>query len=752
MPHLPGRIYGYVIALLLLPALVLSRQDDVLFTPIGWSDAWFYFGYANNLVEFKRYLFRNFYYGTRLAWILPAHAVYSLFSPVTAAYVLHLLVWAVATLSFFFALRWIAGARSAFLTALLLGMHPWLWNSTGWNYPDGAAIAYALAAIALYTRAALQPPRRASLFMAGAAAAGALHCNFCWVGLGPVLPLTYIGLAYAWHKRSAIRSAWEAALWSGLGVVLLTALLGAVNYWLDGEFGLFGPSLRWARGLVSHPVEWTAGMWGAHGLPPWLWFGAAGILISAVLLPGRLRRGVRHSRTPALVCSLQLGLTLAVLAYMQGTGAPGLAYTYYACYLIPFTFLVVGTSCWKDIANLSARTYLPICVLAVAVFGFVWYAGAFRDLSAWLPTGVVAALILVILLAALFVRGAVASALLAIAAFGILTEQTRLPAASHLEARRNYQRLTRTRQRLELVRHGRRIDFWFDENDPEYPNNISLVSTYIYNQSFFSTSFPQLTCGPSTAPNTGVVVLSTREDAAELARRALADCWRRDGLLAQVEYSAVVEGVTRPYTVTAIFAAPDLAARRPLRAAFDAAGRGSLAPLDNPADSAPFPLDRWRVLPRTYARFSPAGLRVRTPRDAFAFALVYPPLVAPATARYSFTVKYQPGSGWFAFGLCQPGLYNWMDVGTSQSRFQPPGQVVVFADLKRGDGFELAIENNNNDGPGAASFAIQEVSAVILASGSSAPLTLGTPAPPPPRASDRSLPARYRTAGGPAAR
>jgi hypothetical protein len=184
--------------------------------------------------------------------------------------------------------------------------------------------------------------------------------------------------------------------------------------------------------------------------------------------------------------------------------------------------------------------------------------------------------------------------------------------------------------------------------------------------------------------------------------------------LAQVEHSAAVDGVTRPYTVTAIFAEPDPAVRRPLRAVFDAAAAGSLAPLDNPPLAAPFPLDRWRAMQRSEARFSPAEVRVRTSRDAFAFALIYPPLVAPVTARYAFTVKYRLQSGEFAFGLSAPIAYTWMAVSTSGSPFQPPRQIVVYADLKRGDAFQLTIANNDNDGPGAASFAIQEVTAVIL--------------------------------------
>jgi hypothetical protein len=55
-----------------------------------------------------------------------------------------------------------------------------------------------------------------------------------------------------------------------------------------------------------------------------------------------------------------------------------------------------------------------------------------------------------------------------------------------------------------------------------------------------------------------------------------------------------------------------------------------------------------------------------------------------------------------------------MAVSSTGPGFQPPGQIVVYADLKQGDAFQLTIANNGNHGPGAASLAIREVSAVIL--------------------------------------
>ena len=51
------RAIGYCVAVLMLPLLVLWRQDNTLFTGYGYLDPWFYLGFFRNLVEFKRNLF-----------------------------------------------------------------------------------------------------------------------------------------------------------------------------------------------------------------------------------------------------------------------------------------------------------------------------------------------------------------------------------------------------------------------------------------------------------------------------------------------------------------------------------------------------------------------------------------------------------------------------------------------------------------------------------------------------------------------
>jgi hypothetical protein len=695
--------------------LVLWRQDNVLFTGFGFIDPWFYVGYAKNLVEFKRVFFPGHYTGSRLAWILPCYLVHSLFSPVPAACILHLGVWTVAVLSFFFTLSWISGVRSAFLTTVLLGTHMWFWYAVGWDYPDGAAMACVLLATALYTYAALRPVRRIPLVLAGVAGAAALHCTLGWAGLAPLFPLPYIGLVHAWHNRRVRDAVLDVVLWSGLGGVLLTGAFCAVNYGLDGNLWFFIGSLRQGQSLASQPIRWLSGVWGENGLSPWLWFGAAAALISLILLPARLRERRRPATAPGLVFSAQCLLTLVFLCYFQRNQAHGLSYVYYASYLMPFAFFVIGTSFWQGVDSMSTRAWLPVCGLAVAVPAVLWYDYACWYLPGWHTLGAVACLAaaclaVAMLLVALYLRQAVVTCVLAIAGFAILSVESRWvqEPAPHA-AQRQYRNIMQVRSRLEHLRKFRPVRFWIDDRDPEYYSYLALMATYIQGGSYLNSRFPALTCDVNAPPEILLVSLSSLPGAPELARRALADCGSSTGMAVKAETLDTVQGIRQPYTVTLLSAFPDPSRWHPMKLAFDATGAGILVPAQ-PGDQSTLPLNGWRALSTEVAlSSSPEGLDVRTPADPNGIAVVYPELVASVAGRYRFFAKCRLLAGNFALGLRNPETGGWIARGTLGSPALAVGEMVVAADLKQGEPLQLQIVNNNGLGPGAASFVVLEV-------------------------------------------
>lgn len=546
-------MWPYLAAVLLLPVIVLWHRDNALYTPPWYADPWFYLGYFRNLVEYKSDLFDGSYYGSRLTWILPGWLIHSLFRPVIANAILHLTVQSTAALSFFSILRLTTGARSAFLATLVFSVNPWLWAATGWDYPDGAGIAYCLLAMALLTRAATGAARKRSLLLAGGAIAGMAYTHVFLATFTPLLLLYYSGLVWLWQRAPSRSSIFDLGVWAGLGFGIVTLALGVVNHRLDSHFWFYGPSM--VRALqMAKDFQFVRSIWVDHGLAPWLWPGVGGAITALVALLAGARRAATERSRAALLFSAQLLLALAYMAFLQSRGTTVLAHHPYASYLLPFVFLVMGATFWPAAEGTSLRIYLAICCVAAVAFGVLWY-NPFSALVAASPGAQRGTLVLSagILAAALVLRRRTAGTMLAVTGFVVLTS-VQLGQTVHFQgtelhgSRQQYERFMHLRERIESVRKRRTPLFWFDAKEVNRNEYIGVSSFYLAEFSQLGTGFPGGCDGPMDTGSV-IVVLSQQEHTPELARAALAKCWGPLGIRPVVEAVEEVEGAARPYTL-----------------------------------------------------------------------------------------------------------------------------------------------------------------------------------------------------------
>ncbi len=145
---------SYVYLILILPILVLARNTSYIYTSAGSIDPWVYYGFMKHLGAFKGSLFPGTYYGSRLSWILPGALIHAALPPVPATYVLHLGVFFTAVFSLYWLLKEAFDRRIAILSAICLALYPYFWGAIGWDYVDGAGIAYYLLTMALVFAAA----------------------------------------------------------------------------------------------------------------------------------------------------------------------------------------------------------------------------------------------------------------------------------------------------------------------------------------------------------------------------------------------------------------------------------------------------------------------------------------------------------------------------------------------------------------------------------------------------------------------
>jgi hypothetical protein len=414
------------------------------------------------------------------------------------------------------------------------------------------------------------------------------------------------------------------------------------------------------------------------------------------------------------MASAQLLLALAFMAAMQLRGATLLGHYYYACYLFPFAFLVIGHSFWRAAEKMQTRTYAMACTAVLVLAAAAWYDPASHPAPgqpAWLAAAFGA------LAASLALGKRPAGVFCAIAGFVVLMFASYNGAnqSGPLHATRaQYQRVMDARRRIEKWRGDSPILFWYDKTEPAFHEYFALNASYLAEFARIGEHFPA-GCPERVARGNRVVVSSQQGDAAEIARSALNRCWSSAGLKAVINDTFVGSLGPHPYTLALLGSETDYSVLRPLSVSFGPSSRkGFLQLAPNPTQDEPLPLDSWYSTPGTSQSATSEGIEVETPRPANAYALTYPALVMPTTGRYHFVLRYLPRSGQFAFGGFPADESHWLANIQCRYNGRKRSEEAAFSlDLNQGDSVILRITNSNaKDRP--SSLTIEDVMVYLL--------------------------------------
>jgi 4-amino-4-deoxy-L-arabinose transferase-like glycosyltransferase len=564
----PRRFYGllkhlpYCGVILLFPFFVLAAQVDAIFTTPSTIDPWIYLGFFLNFAQFQGTLFPNTYYGSRLSWIVPGIIVHHIFAPITAVFVLHLLVYLTALFSFYYIAATLIGRRAALLSSVIFGFYPFFWKAVGWDYVDGVGIAYYLLTAALLTRAASRGRHRLALAGAGASFAALLYSNLAWALFTPVLLMHYFGLKWPAEKRAWRRLVLEGPAWAAAGALGLTAILALINRSAGGALLFYSPSVMFALQNFGQPNRWYQAPF-REGLPfPWLWFPIFMLTIGIAACSLWLIRpdGARHRRI-AVLFTVELLLAAAMFSYLQARGSPFLGIYYYASELIPLVFLAAAPLFWQAADQLRAGWFAVAVASFIVVAAVGWWTPSTSRLH-WsesdlhwsepedlcLITGAAAALVSSILLQKR--RFAIA---FSIAGFGLLNTvvSSGRPADTSASQRAN-QRITDARNAVEQIRGNRPMRWWYDEKDINAGEFMSLTSTYLWGYTLIGMQFPDLPKTPVFSSPCLLGVISSRPDTAEAALTSLAKPLSAQGLSASVKRTVLLHDRGVHYTLALV--------------------------------------------------------------------------------------------------------------------------------------------------------------------------------------------------------
>jgi hypothetical protein len=364
--------YLDLVILFFFPLAQVFINSNWIFNPIKalpslpFQDTWFYNG---NFFYFFDYVSRGVgsthYFVERLPVNIPGYFLYHIFSPLKANYILHLGYYYIAIFSIYIILRILFNKRSALIASLAMGSYPWFLRAVGWDYVDGAGIAYYCLSMALMVLASKQYHWRTLLFSAGIATACLIYINLFWIPFALLLILFYITLNHLCQRRSL--------LWSGLffggGGLTITAFFSAFFYLASGRFLFFESSIKAIFNLSnsSRLTPLIDAMYSPME-PYWLILPVLFLISAFFLLASRKLNLKKTFYTIQFVLLIHFCLFFGFLIFWHIFFQPYLRIFLYMSYIIPATFLLFGALISNSLTELTDRQYYSIIILCVAIF------------------------------------------------------------------------------------------------------------------------------------------------------------------------------------------------------------------------------------------------------------------------------------------------------------------------------------------------------------------------------------------------
>lgn len=225
----------------------------VIYPPVGYIDPWIYTGYFSNFA----YLLSAgglTYYVSRLPWILPGRLVFGIAGAQAGSLLLCAGTVTLGAVSLYWMVRWYYGVAPAALAAIAWCTNPYVMAAAVWQFPDGPAIAYAMAGLALYVRPAGN--RGWNSFWAASllVLSGTTH-----MAAGPMLLSTLV--FPLWRCRHSVKELLKEAVCSGAGAGAAAFVLSRISRSLFGTPHFLQPQIDQTL-YVMHTPGYLADMWG----------------------------------------------------------------------------------------------------------------------------------------------------------------------------------------------------------------------------------------------------------------------------------------------------------------------------------------------------------------------------------------------------------------------------------------------------------------------------------------------------------
>jgi hypothetical protein len=633
--------------------------------------------------------------------------VYKFLPPLAANYVLHLALWYTAVIALYYTLKTATSRQVGLIAAVFLGSYLYFLQPVGSDYVDGPANVYLLVCFAFFTGAARSERNSWTLILAGAAYAAAVHTNLFAIILGPVALLYFALLSRRSRGQMPIRAGLVSLAWFLVGAATLTALLGCANFLIEGNFHFYQPSIYFVSVTIGKPNPWKLPL--ADWIDRAWWLALPTVIAVSSLIAFANRRFRMSLAGPAAASAFLFACLLMILC--EWRGLPVLQYSYYASYLIPTMFLVIGVLLANSIERLKDSSVILVAIGVLLVNSVpLWGYGALLAIRTEVR------LVLLILFAALFMICALVKAgmapwgmVVALIVCHLVSVGGEYAFEDRHAAREAFARISRAADAVDSVRQGEPIRFWYRKSDSYFSDFNALNSMYLWRYTMFGDNFPEIAPWAMYGPGSLVAILSSQGDHLAEANEAL----KEKALAAEFVESRLVNDGSGRYSLTFIRVVYDYSQLQPQ--ALQACRGENCRNLIAASSQENLPLGGWLACENgdrlSSMERKADGIHITTVSTRFGKAAKYGPLIPAASGRYLFRLTYGLFSGNISFTALSEDESQRLALAPMPAAQRARQTALLSLNAEAGKPFWLMTANNHPVGDHASSYVIRELEA-----------------------------------------
>lgn len=362
-----------LLLLILIPVVFMLINDDWMFSPIGWVDAWYYVGYG---LKYNDPSFLDTYYKiSRLPWILIEYIFRSNFDYYHASVMMQLMLMMGTIFALYMALLRTLGRVGAFFGTLFYATYTFSYASGGADYHNGSGgLFFALSWICALRAAETKVSVRWTV-ATGVMVALSVHSIIVMANL-VLIPVVF----FVAHYRN-LHDRWppilRTILLGAVGAVAITLLLCAINWSVGRNPWFFLLQFKLASSFVSDSTHQSS--WWHDWSTPWylstsrlyLFPAAAGLLASLPLALYIWRKEKNPKRrNMGLIHALLFTFYGLLWLFWQTMGQTSLDWVYFAYPLIFPLAGLIGAAAAVNSERLDAElnlSFLLVAFLAIAI-------------------------------------------------------------------------------------------------------------------------------------------------------------------------------------------------------------------------------------------------------------------------------------------------------------------------------------------------------------------------------------------------